>query len=65
MEFENIGNRKVPDWAWWLLVLLFPIPWSPWWLCIIFIGIFCFLVFGVLHYEKDSKSHYHSLAVRG
>ena len=55
MESEKIGNRKRLNWAWWLLVLLFPIPWSPWWLCIIFLGIFCFLAFGVLNYEEDSN----------
>ena len=45
------GDR---EWAWWLLVLLFPIPWSPW-LCIIFVGIFCFLAFGIL--RKDGNSN--------
>jgi hypothetical protein len=33
--------------------LFFPIPWSPWWLCLTFLGIFCFLAVGVLHYPED------------
>jgi hypothetical protein len=49
------GGIKRPNWAWWLLVLLFPIPWSPWWLCIIFLGIFCFLAFGLLQNDENSN----------
>jgi hypothetical protein len=52
MESEKIANRKRPNCAWWVFVWLFPIPWSPWWLCIIFIGIFLFLAHGMLNYEE-------------
>jgi len=55
MESEKNGNRKGLNWACWLLVWLFPIPWSPWWACIILLGIFCFLAYGVLNCEEDSN----------
>jgi hypothetical protein len=33
------------SWRWWLLILLFPIPFSPWWLTIICLAVFCSLVY--------------------
>jgi hypothetical protein len=55
MESEKVENCKRPNLAWLLLVWLFPIPLSPWWLCIVFLGIFCFLAYGMLNYEEDSN----------
>jgi len=41
------GPKRFPDkLAWWLLLLLFPLPYSPWWLGLIFFAMFCFLVWG-------------------
>jgi hypothetical protein len=41
------GPKRFPDkLAWWLLLLLFPLPFSPWWLGLIFFAMFCFLVWG-------------------
>jgi hypothetical protein len=37
--------RKGWPWYLWLLVLLFPIPFSPWWLTIICLAVFCSLVY--------------------
>ena len=43
------GDDTTPSrrgwWRLWLLVLLFPIPFSPWWLTIICLAVFCFLVY--------------------
>jgi hypothetical protein len=33
------------SWRFWLLLLLFPIPFSPWWLTIICLAVFCSLVY--------------------
>jgi hypothetical protein len=33
------------SWGWWLLIFLFPIPFSPWWLSVFALAVFCLLVF--------------------
>jgi hypothetical protein len=50
---EPNKGRGGKHWTWWLLVLLFPIPWTHWWLGLIFFAIFCFLAFGLSHYIDD------------
>lgn len=52
MESDKNGNRGRRNWGWWLLVWLFPIPWTPWWAGIILLGIFGFLAYGVLTAEE-------------
>jgi hypothetical protein len=42
---EAPPSRKGWSWRVWLVVLLFPIPFGPWWLTII-----CFALFGSLLY---------------
>src|SRR5437773_1333146 len=37
--------RKGWSWRMWLLVLLFPIPFSPWWVTVICLAVFCSLVY--------------------
>jgi hypothetical protein len=47
ISVQNVADgRKRFPWAWWLLVFLFPLPFSPWWLGLTFFAIFCFLVWG-------------------
>jgi hypothetical protein len=41
-ERANTETQRWPWWAW-LIFLLFPIPFSPWWL-----GLFCLMVFILL-----------------
>jgi hypothetical protein len=43
---QAVSDERKRSWVWWLLVLLFPIPLSPWWLGLIFFAMFCFLVLG-------------------
>jgi hypothetical protein len=42
---DTTPSRKGWSWRLWLLVLLFPIPFSPWWLAIICLAVFCSLVY--------------------
>jgi hypothetical protein len=49
---QNGESRFSRSLAWWLLFLLFPIPFSPWWLGIIFFAIFCFLVWGFVQSDR-------------
>jgi hypothetical protein len=54
---EPNKGRGGKHWTWWLLVLLFPIPWTHWWLGLIFFAIFCFLVLAfrtTLTIKKDA-----------
>jgi hypothetical protein len=48
VDTENKSDTSEPSgWRlWWLIVLvvLFPIPFTPWWIGIIFAAIFCLLV---------------------
>ncbi len=37
--------RKGWSWRLWLFVLLFPIPFSPWWLTVICLALFCILMY--------------------
>jgi len=37
--------RRSRYWLIWLLVLLFPIPFTPWW-----VGVGCLIIFGCLAY---------------
>ena len=48
----------LPRWVW-LLIFLFPIPFSPWWLGIIFTVVFCLFLLVITFRVKpnrDSKS---------
>jgi len=45
VENQRKGDSSGIGWGIWLLVLLFPIPFSPWWL-----GVICFLAFASLVY---------------
>src|SRR6266853_3295226 len=38
------ASRKGLGWRWWLLVILFPIPFGPWWLTVISLAVFCLLL---------------------
>lgn len=51
------GNKRSERRSWlpWLLVLLFPIPFSPWWLGIIFLAAFIVLVVLLSRERADSK----------
>jgi len=48
MNVEPAKTRGVLDrpWRWWvwLLILLFPIPFTPWWLGVICLAVFILLV---------------------
>lgn len=40
---------------WWPVLLLFPIPFSPWWLTGICLTLFCFLVWLLSRPRRDHK----------
>jgi hypothetical protein len=42
---DDANPSRKGGWRLWLLVLLFPIPFSPWWLTIICLAMFCSLVY--------------------
>ena len=44
----NSNPVKQPvKWPWllWLLILLFPIPWRPWWLTLLCFTLFCLIYY--------------------
>jgi hypothetical protein len=51
-EFDpkNDPFKQPVKWPWllWLLILLFPIPWRPWWLTLL-----CLTIFGMIIYLVD------------
>jgi hypothetical protein len=36
-----------------LLIILFPIPFSPWWLTIIYLAVFCLLVWLLVPFDRE------------
>jgi len=42
---DDTNPSRRGAWRFWLLALLFPIPFSPWWLTIICSAMFCTLVY--------------------
>ena len=46
-RFQHSGDkpsRKKPSLLLWLVVILFPMPFSPWWLTLICLAVFVFLL---------------------
>ena len=42
---ESSGKRPAPGWLLLLIIILFPIPFTPWWL-----GLICLFIFACLMY---------------
>jgi hypothetical protein len=45
-------------WGWrtWLLIILFPIPYGPWWLTIICVMGFCLLAYLIVAADNSKKA---------
>ena len=52
---EPSPSRNGLGWRLWLLILLFPIPFSPWWVTLICLTVFCLLAWLLLASRKNSK----------
>ena len=51
---EADNQRRRSPWFW-LFVLLFPIPFTPWWLGLSFLAAFCIVVWA---YEQDYRQRW-------
>jgi hypothetical protein len=50
---DNEPSRNGWGWRKWLLIILFPIPFSPWWLTIIYLAVFCSLVWLLVQPNRE------------
>src|SRR5258708_5943945 len=50
---DHEPSRNGWGWRKWLLIILFPIPFSPWWLTIIYLAVFCSLVWLLVPFDRE------------
>jgi hypothetical protein len=53
---NSSSSPKGRAWGWWFLVILFPIPFSPWWLTIICVGVFGLLCYVFTREEGANRN---------